>query len=37
MENIEYVCVLMQAEECINENDCANCEYGINEKFFTED
>lgn len=37
MGNIEYVCVLIHEEECINDNDCENCEYGVDEKFFIED
>lgn len=37
MENSEYICVLAENKECVNGNDCENCDYGINEKFFIED
>lgn len=37
MGNIEYVCVLIHGEECVNDNDCENCDYGVDEKFFIED
>lgn len=34
MENNECVCVLAEDEECINNNDCKNCDYGVDENFF---
>lgn len=37
MENDDYVCGLIHGEECVNNGDCKNCDYGIDEKFFADD
>lgn len=36
MESNEHICILMDGEECVNNNDCENCDYGVEERFFAE-
>lgn len=36
-EDNDYVCVLIHGEECVNNKDCENCDYGVNCNFFKED
>lgn len=37
MECDNYVCILVHGDECVNNGDCKNCDYGADEKFFIED